>query len=110
MLPRYYKLERILGAMRRFHAKIQRIRDGVEAFYPTPPPGGADGTPSVIYIKPNPGDDTNTLTDYVLAFFIFSHSLKDWIINDDDIGGLKKDRIEHVEAFINNNNCLMIAA
>ena len=107
----YFKFERIHAAMERFIAKIQRIHDGVEGFYPNAPPGEIEAKPVAGPLMPKPeGDDPNTLHDYVLAFFIFSHSLKDWIINDKEVCGLKPERRKRVEAFINANECLRIAA
>lgn len=107
----YFKFERVHTAMERFLAKIQRIYDGVEGFYPTAPPGEIKANPAAGPIMPKPeGDDPNTLHDYVLAFFIFSHNLKDWIINDKEVSGLKSDRKKRVEAFISANECLGTAA
>jgi len=96
--------------MERFLAKIQRIYDGVEGFFPGAPNGEVKDPAGTTLFPKAEGNDPNQLHDYVLAFFIFSHSLKDWIINDKDVGGLKADRKKRVEAFINDNPCLKVAA
>lgn len=108
-MTKYYRFERVLGAMKRFYEKISLIHDGVEAYYPPllPEPEETDLTYLAYPLPKSEGNDLNLLQDYVLTFFIFCHSLKDWIRNDKEINKEIRDK---VESFISSNPCLKITA
>jgi hypothetical protein len=108
-MTKYYRYERVLGAMKRFSEKIALIHDGVEAYYPpiSPGPEETDLTYLAYPIPKSQGNDPNSLQDYVLAFFIFCHHLTDWMINDKDIDNEVRSKIKTA---VGSSVCLRFAA
>jgi len=73
----------------RFYEKLRRVHDGIP-------------------LKPGPVVfDPDIHLDDVYAFFVFCHSLKDWIKNDELIETKTKKKAEHL---VTNRSCLRYCA